>query len=310
MSRILIAGGAGFLGSYLAEDLIKKYDITVVDNLSSGLKSNLNEIYKDIEFIKSDIVDFKYEKPVDIIIDLASRASRVEWETYPVEVALSNSMGTNNLIKLALKNNALFIYASSSEVYGNPDLFPTPESYIGRVDSISSRSPYDEGKRFSEALVKSYEKQYHLKDIIIRFFNTYGPRMRGGDFYGRVIDRFILQALNNKPITVYGKGDQTRSFTYVSDTVNGINLLINKGKIGEVYNIGNNVETKIIDIAKLIRKKSNSISDIIYNNLPENDPFRRSADISKMKKLGWGHKISLEEGIIKTIQSYQNNQSS
>jgi len=310
MKRILIAGGAGFLGSYLVEKLIKNYDIIVVDNLSSGLQSNLNEIYKDIEFINSDIMDFRYEKPVDIIVDLASRASRVEWETYPVEVALSNSMGTNNLIKLALKNNALFVYASSSEVYGNPDIFPTPESYIGKVDTISSRSPYDEGKRFSEALVKSYEKEYQLKDIIIRFFNTYGPRMRGGDFYGRVIDRFILQALSNKPITVYGTGDQTRSFTYVSDTVDGINLLIDKGQIGEVYNIGNDMETKIIDIAKIIKEKSYSSSKIVYKELPENDPLRRSADISKIKKFGWKHKISLDEGITNTIKYYQNNQSS
>ena len=306
MKRVLIAGGAGFLGSYLTEKLVENYEVVVVDNLSSGLEYNLKGVINDIEFIKSDIETLKYEKKLDFIIDLASRASRIEWETYPVEVALSNSMGTNNLIKIALKNDALFIYASSSEVYGNADIVPTPESYVGRVDTISSRSPYDEGKRFSEALVKSYEKEYDLKDIIIRFFNTYGPRMRGGDFYGRVIDRFILQAIKNEPITVYGDGTQTRSFTYVSDTVDGINLLIEKGHLGEVYNIGNDVETKIIDIARIIKEKSGSSSEIVYKKLPENDPLRRAADISKMRELGWNHKITLEKGLEKTIESYKN----
>lgn len=306
MKRILIAGGAGFLGSYLTEKLVGNYEVVVVDNLSSGLESNLKGVINDIEFIKSDIETLKYEKKLDFIIDLASRASRVEWETYPVEVALSNSMGTNNLIKIALKNDALFIYASSSEVYGNADIVPTPESYVGKVDTISSRSPYDEGKRFSEALVKSYEKEYNLKNIIIRFFNTYGSRMRGGDFYGRVIDRFILQAIKNEPITVYGDGTQTRSFTYVSDTVDAINLLIEKGHLGEVYNIGNDVETKIIDIARIIKEKSGSSSEIVYKKLPENDPLRRAADISKMRELGWKHKITLEKGLEKTIKSYKN----
>lgn len=306
MKRVLIAGGAGFLGSYLTDKLAESYEVIVVDNLSSGLESNIKDAIKKIEFIKSDIETFKYEKKLDIIIDLASRASRVEWETYPVEVALSNSMGTNNLIKLAIKNAALFIYASSSEVYGNPDVFPTPESYVGRVDTISSRSPYDEGKRFSEALIKSYEREYKLKDIIIRFFNTYGPRMRGGDFYGRVIDRFIMQALKNQPITVYGDGTQTRSFTFVSDTVNAIDLLIKKGTLGDVYNIGNDVETKIIDIAKIIKEKSKSSSNIVFKKLPENDPLRRAADISKINNLGWKHRITLEDGIGQTIDSYSN----
>ncbi len=289
MKTIVITGGAGFLGSHLAERLINSYKVVIVDNLSSGLIDNIKNINNNIEFIKSDVESFTYNKKIDIVIDLASRASRVEWETYPVEVALSNSMGTNNLIELAIANKALFLYASSSEVYGNPDFFPTPESYIGRVDTVSSRSPYDEGKRFSEALVKSYEKEYGLKNIIIRFFNTYGPRMRGGDFYGRVIDRFIKQALNNEPITVYGDGEQTRSFTYVSDTVSAIDLLLKKGKYGEVYNIGNDQETKIIDIAKLIKNITGTNSDIVFKELPENDPLRRSADITKMKKLGWEH---------------------
>ena len=304
MKTILIAGGAGFLGSHLAEHLVQKYKVVIVDNLSSGLIDNIKNVHSKIEFIQEDVETFQYNKKIDIVIDLASRASRVEWETYPVEVALSNSAGTNNLIKMALKNSALFIYASSSEIYGNPELIPTPETYVGKVDTLSSRAPYDEGKRFSEALVKSYEKEYGLDNIIVRFFNTYGPRMRGGDFYGRVIDRFIKQALNSEPITVYGDGKQTRSFTYVSDTVDAIDILINSGKRGEVYNIGNDQEMSIIKIATMIKELTGTKSDIVFRELPENDPIRRSADISKLVELGWIHKISLELGIKQTINSY------
>ena len=307
MKRIVIAGGAGFLGSHLAEKLVKDFDVTIVDNLSSGLENNIKDIKDKVEFFKGDVESFNYDKKIDIIIDLASRASRVEWETYPVEVALSNSIGTNNLIKLALRNGALFIYASSSEIYGYPDIFPTPESYIGRVDTISSRAPYDEGKRFSEALIKSYEKEYGLENIIIRFFNIYGPRMRGGDFYGRVIDRFIKQSLKDEPLTVYGYGNQTRSFTFVSDAVEAIELILTKGKYGEVYNVGNDKEMKIIELAKLIKNLTSTPSEIVFKDLPENDPFRRSADITKMTKLGWTLKVSLENGLKQTIESYNDD---
>lgn len=305
MKRVLIAGGAGFLGSHLAESLIENFDVVIVDNLSSGLESNITSIRERVEFVNQNVETFRYGKKIDIIIDLASRASRVEWETYPVEVALSNSMGTNNLIKLALKNGSSFIYASSSEVYGNPDLIPTPESYIGRVDTISSRSPYDEGKRFSEALIKSYEREYGLNNIIIRFFNTYGPRMRGGDFYGRVIDRFINQSLSEQKITVYGDGNQTRSFTFVSDAVDAIELILERGKYGELYNVGNDKETKIIELANLIKDLTGSKSEIVFKDLPENDPIRRSAKITKVTDLGWSHKISLKDGIKRTIESFK-----
>ena len=219
----------------------------------------------ELEFIQSDISDLEYHKPIDIIVNFASRASRVEWETYPVEVALSNSLGNNNLIRLALRSKALYVYASSSEVYGNPDVFPTPETYLGRVNTTGSRSPYDEGKRFGEALVKAYEREYGLKNIILRLFNTYGPRMRGGDFYGRVVDRFIQQAIHGDPITVYGDGKQTRSFSYVSDVVEAVVILLNKGKSGEVYNIGNDAETSIIDFASMVRRICKSSSKIEFN---------------------------------------------
>jgi UDP-glucuronate decarboxylase len=302
MTRVLVAGGAGFLGSHLTERLLKEgYDLTVVDDLSSGQESNLSSIIERIEFIRSDISNLDYTKPFDILINLASRASRVEWETYPVEVALSNSLGNNNLIKLALKHKALYIYASSSEVYGNADVVPTPETYVGRVSTVGSRSPYDEGKRFGEALVKSYEKEYGLRNIIIRFFNTYGPRMRGGDFYGRVVDRFIQQAINGEPITVYGDGSQTRSFTYVSDCMEAFYLLIKRGTIGEVYNVGNDAETRILDLAKLVKVVAHSNSEIKFFSLPPDEPIQRSADITKLRTLGFRHYVSLEEGIRNTI---------
>ena len=303
MTRVLVAGGAGFLGSHLTERLLKEgYDLAVVDDLSSGQESNLSSIIERIEFIRSDISNLDYTKPFDILINLASRASRVEWETYPVEVALSNSLGNNNLIKLALKHKALYIYASSSEVYGNPDVVPTPETYVGRVSTVGSRSPYDEGKRFGEALVKSYEKEYGLRNIIIRFFNTYGPRMRGGDFYGRVVDRFIQQAIKGEPITVYGDGNQTRSFTYISDCIEAVYLLIKRGTIGEVYNVGNDVETRILDLAKLVKAVADSDSEINFFSLPPDEPIRRSADITKLRTLGFRHCIPLEKGIKSTIQ--------
>ena len=299
MNTILIAGGAGFIGSFLTESLLEKgYEITVVDDLSSGQESNLSKIRSDIEFVKSDISEFSSQKHFDIIVNLASRASRVEWETLPVEVALTNSKGNDNLIRLALRDKSLYVYASSSEIYGDPDIVPTPESYIGRVSTIGSRSPYDEGKRFGEALIKSYEREYGLKNIIMRLFNTYGPRMRGGNFYGRVVDRFIQQAMNGEPLTIYGNGNQTRSFTYVSDAVHAILLLLEKGSSGEIYNVGNDKEIRILELADKVISTCKSRSSKLFLPLPESDPLRRSADISKLKSLGFTHRVSLEKGII------------
>jgi UDP-glucuronate decarboxylase len=302
--RILLAGGAGFLGSHLAEALVARGDyVVILDNLSSGLAANISRINKQVTFINADVSTYKTEETFDLVLNLASRASRKEWESFPVEVAKSNAFGTDNLINIALRSKAKFLLASTSEIYGNPEVVPTPESYIGRVSSTGSRSPYDEGKRFAEALVKSYESQYALDSIIIRFFNTYGPRMRGGDLYGRVIDRFLQQALNNKPLTVYGSGMQTRSFTYVSDTVSAILKIIDNWKTGEVYNVGSDNETKIIDLARMIIKVTGSKSTIIQKEMPPDDPLRRAADVSKIKKLRWRQEISLEKGLRLMLES-------
>ncbi len=302
--KVLIAGGAGFLGSYLAERFVADgHDVHILDNFASGLKQNIEDIKEKVTLLENDVISFRTDERYDIVVNFASRASRVEWEKHPVDVALSNAVGSKNLIEVALRCNAIYVYASSSEVYGDPKVIPTPEDYLGCVSTTGSRSPYDEGKRFGDALTKAYERQYGLRNIIIRFFNTYGPRMRGGDFYGRVIDRFIQQAMHNEPITVYGDGSQTRSFTYVSDTIDGVMTAITRGKEGEVYNIGNDSETSIVDLAKLVRNLAKSASEIQFKDLPENDPKRRAADITKMRELGWGPKISLEEGITNIIKS-------
>ena len=302
--KVLIAGGAGFLGSYLAERFVADgHDVHILDNFASGLKQNIEDIKEKVTLLENDVISFRTDERYDIVVNFASRASRVEWEKHPVDVALSNAVGSKNLIEVALRCNAIYVYASSSEVYGDPKVIPTPEDYLGCVSTTGSRSPYDEGKRFGDALTKAYERQYGLRNIIIRFFNTYGPRMRGGDFYGRVIDRFIQQAMHNEPITVYGDGSQTRSFTYVSDTIDGVMAVITRGEEGEVYNIGNDSETSILDLAKLVRNLAKSASEIQFKDLPENDPKRRAADITKMRKLGWEPKISLEEGITNIIKS-------
>lgn len=296
--RALIAGGSGFLGSFLAEGLVRKgWEIHILDNLSSGLLENLDSIKERIHFIKEDVISFNTEEKFDYIINFASNASRVEWEKYPVEVALSNSIGSKNLIEIALRSDAIYMYASSSEVYGNATQIPTSEDYLGSVSTTGTRSPYDEGKRFGDAITKAYEREYNLKNIIIRFFNTYGPRMRGGDFYGRVLDRFVRQALSNEPLTIYGDGTQTRSFTYVSDAVSAILMLIEKGKLGEVYNIGSDNEIEILKLAGIVKRVLYSSSEIKFLPLPEHDPRRRSADITKIKQLGYEPQITLEDGI-------------
>jgi UDP-glucuronate decarboxylase len=296
--KALIAGGAGFLGSFLAESLLNKgWEIYILDNLSSGLLENLEPIKENIQFIKGDVITYSTSEKFDYVINFASNASRAEWEKYPVEVALSNSAGSKNLIEIALNSDATYIYASSSEVYGTATQIPTTEDYLGSVSTTGTRSPYDEGKRFGDAITKAYEREYGLKNIIIRFFNTYGPRMRGGDFYGRVIDRFVRQAQNNEPLTIYGDGSQTRSFTYVSDAVVAILMLIEKGKLGEIYNVGSDNEIEILKLADIVKEVLNSSSEIKFLPLPEHDPKRRAANITKIKKLGYKPEVSLQDGI-------------
>ena len=308
LTRVVVAGGAGFLGSHFTELLVSKgFQVTVVDDFSSGREVNLSGVKDKIEVIRSDIAELDYRSPLDIVVNLASRASRREWETEPVAVASSNSVGTHNLLELARKNKARFIFASSSEIYGDPEVVPTPETYVGRVNSIGPRSPYVESKRFGETLVNSYLRQYGLDGIVVRIFNTYGPRMRAGDLYGRVVDRFVDQALRGVPLTVYGDGKQTRAFTYVSDTADGILAVMKKGASGEVYNIGSDAETPILELANLVIEFTGSKSTLEFRPLPQDDSRRRAADISKVRAMGWSPQVGVREGLRRMVEQFRQN---
>ena len=301
MLKMLISGGNGFLGSYLSEKALSNgFEVTVVDDLST---SKVVQVPKEVIFIKKKIENFNTNKTFDFVVHLAARPSPEDYIKNPLQTIDSNDIGTRNMLEIAKKSNAVFMYTSTSEVYGNPQLIPIPESYFGYVNPSGIRSCYDESKRFSEALAKAYERQYGLDVRIQRPFNVYGPRIREDGFYGRVIPRFIDQALRNKSITVHGDGKQTRSYLYIEDWLAATWEFLNSSKTkGAILNVGNNKEISVLDLAKLILKKTNSKSKIIYLPPREEDPKRRAADITKIKKLlNWSPKITLEEGLERTI---------
>jgi len=309
---ILITGGAGFLGSWLCDVLVEQgARVICVDNLSSGLESNISHLLNEdnFKFIRHDVSEpLKLdEKKVDLIMHLASRASPLEFDKYPIEIIRANTLGTMNMLELARKHNARFLFTSTSEVYGDAKVIPTPETYNGNVNPTGVRSCYDESKRCGEALCMAYLRQYGLDVRVARTFNTYGPRMRADGVYGRVISRFITQALNNKPITIFGDGKQTRSFCYVTDQIEGLLRLawFDECK-GEVVNIGNPNEIKIIELAEIIKKIANSNSEIkFYPPMPD-DPRRRCPDITKAKKiLNWTPKVELEDGLKRTVEWFR-----
>jgi UDP-glucuronate decarboxylase len=311
--KVLVTGGAGFLGSWICDVLVKQgAEVTCLDNFASGLRSNIEHLMEkeNFTFVEHDISKpIFFDKRFDLVMHLASRASPFEFEKFPIQILKANTLGIWVALGIAKKHRARFLYASTSEVYGNPpaSFIPTPETYNGNVNPVGPRSCYDEAKRAGEAFVMAYRLEHGLDTRIARIFNTYGPRMRAGDIYGRVVPRFIEQALNNKPITVFGTGEQTRSFTYVSDEVEGLLRLAGiEGLGGEVVNIGNNKETTILELAELIKKLCNSSSEIVFLPLPKDDPLRRCPDISKAKKLlKWKPKVSLEEGLKKTIEWFK-----
>ena len=304
---ILVTGGAGFLGSNLCDLLIAKGNkVICIDNLITGRKQNIAHLLKNrnFTFIKHDIVaPLKLNGKIDEIYNLASPASPVDFDRLAEEILLVNSIGTKNMLDLALKNKAKFLEASTSEVYGNALQSPQNEGYWGNVNSIGPRSCYDESKRFSEALTMSYYRKYNLDTRIVRIFNTYGPKMRADD--GRVVSNFINQALKNKPITIYGTGNQTRSFCYVSDEIDGIWRLM-QANYNLPVNIGNPNEFTILELAQKIKELANSKSEIIFKPLPKDDPERRKPDIALAKKLfNWHPKIELEEGLKRTIEYFR-----
>ena len=283
--KILITGGAGFLGSHLCDRLLKDgHKVIALDNLITGSSENIehNRTNDHFEFIYHDVSKYIYtSQKLDWVIHFASPASPVDYLNYPIQTLKVGSLGTHNALGLAVNKGAKFLFASTSEIYGDPEVNPQPESYWGNVNPIGPRGCYDESKRFGEALSVAYHKEHHLDIRIARIFNTHGERMRPDD--GRVISTFINQALKNEPLTVFGDGNQTRSIQYVSDLVEGIIALMN-ANINTPVNIGNPQEISILDLARLIIKLSNSKSDIIFKQLPEDDPKVRRPDITIAKQ--------------------------
>lgn len=305
--KILITGGAGFVGSHLCERLLKEgNEVYCLDNFFTGQKKNILHLLDNpyFELIRHDVTA-PYFIEADEIYNLACPASPVHYQHNPIKTIKTSVMGAINMLGLAKRINAKILQASTSEVYGDPLVHPQPESYWGHVNPIGERSCYDEGKRCAETLFIDYHKQNRVKIKIIRIFNTYGPRMHPND--GRVVSNFIVQALQNHDITIYGKGQQTRSFQYVDDLVDGmIKMMASPDQFIGPVNMGNPNEFTILELAEKVIKLTGSKSKIIYKPLPSDDPLMRQPDISLAKKeLNWSPKIELEEGLIKTIDYFK-----
>lgn len=314
MLKILVAGGAGFIGSHLCRRLIDEgHTVYCIDNLITGSKDNVVSLLDNPRFnyFERDITKPILEIPeVNYIYHLASPASPNKnsprsYINFPVETLLANSVGTYNLLNLAKDRSAHFLFASTSEVYGDPAISPQPESYFGNVNPNGIRSVYDEGKRFGEAMTFAYLRKFGTDARIVRIFNTYGPFMQKDD--GRVVSSFINQALTNVPLTIFGDGSQTRSFCYVDDMVEGlIRAMMTDKTNGEVINLGNSDERDISEIAKTVQQMTGSKSEIVFEDLPADDPKIRKPDLSKAKNLlQWEAKISLDEGLKKTIEYFR-----
>lgn len=313
MTVSLITGGAGFLGSHICEQLLRETDSTVIsiDNLASGRMANFERFAEENRLVFFDhdvrepLTDILSDvEQVDRIYHMASRASPADFDQYPVEIAMTNSTGTNNVFQAAHQANARVVYASTSEVYGDPETHPQSETYYGNVNPRGKRACYDESKRFGEALSRAYIDQYDLDIRTVRIFNTYGPRMRPND--GRVIPNFVTQALRGEDLTVYGDGTQTRSFCYVDDTVRGIRHIMDQDGIqGEVMNIGSQQEMTILTLAEQIQDLIDDDLGITHQGLPEDDPTRRRPDIHRARKmLYWEPEYTLREGLRKTIRYF------
>ncbi len=310
--RVLITGAAGFLGSHLCDRFISEgFEVIGVDNFITGLRLNIEHmlINPNFKFIEHDIVSqLDIDGPLDFIIHFASPASPKDHLKMPIQTLMANSLGTYNLLELANRKFARILVASTSEIYGDPKSHPQTESYNGNVNTIGPRSSYDEGKRFQEAITMAYHRVHGLETRIARIFNTYGPRMKIDD--GRVIPAFIGQALENKSLTVFGDGSQTRSFCYVDDLVDGIYKLLYSDYHLPV-NLGNPDEVSILEFAREIIKVSKLNLGIVFESLPEDDPNRRRPDISLAKKvLNWSPKISRKEGLMFTFKFFKDQKTS
>lgn len=316
--RVVVAGGAGFIGSHLVDTLLtQNHQVICLDNLITSQRKNISNALKNsnFQFIKQDVT-----KPlplnltnIDAVFHLASPASpnfnsKISYHALSFETMMANTQGTLNLLQFSLKNKAKFLFASTSEIYGDPLVNPQPETYLGNVSTTGPRSVYDEAKRFGETLVAYFVRKYQLDARIARIFNTYGPRILKED--KRMLTNFILQALKSEPITIYGDGKQTRSLCFISDMVDGlIKLMFTNNLKGQIINLGTTQEHTVFEYAMLVKKLTQSNSKIVYSEkLPKDDPLVRRPDITRAKKLlNWVPKITLEKGIIKTISYYQND---
>ncbi|MDH5532949.1 MAG: SDR family oxidoreductase [Candidatus Pacebacteria bacterium] len=310
--NILVAGGAGFVGSNFCQLLLSKgHKVWAVDNLITGRKENLDSIINnnDFSFIQADVIDPQIKDRLEeiefqAVYHFASPASPPWYQKYPLETLEVNSIGTKNLLEIAKRDNAKFIFASTSEVYGDPLEHPQKETYWGNVNSFGARSCYDEAKRYGEAICYTYLKDFNVDVRIVRIFNTYGPNMDPKD--GRVVSNFVTQAIRGENLTMYGDGSQTRAFCYVDDLIRGFYLMLTKDVTGEVINLGNPGEFTMLELAKIVNKKVGNSSQITYQDLPQDDPKKRRPDISKAKELlGWEPEIALKDGLEKTIEYFK-----
>jgi len=306
MNRVLVTGGAGFLGSHLCERLLGEgSDVVCIDNFFSGHKDNIRPFvaHPYFELIRHDVIHPLFVE-VDRIYHLACPASPIHYQMNPIKTVKTNVMGTINMLGLAKRIRSRILLTSTSEIYGDAQVHPQPESYWGNVNSIGVRSCYDEGKRVAETLMMDYHRQNKVDIRIVRVFNTYGPRMAVDD--GRVVSNFIVQALRGDPITIYGDGGQTRAFCYVSDLIEGIRRMMDQETTLGPINLGNPSEFTIIELAEKIIKMTGSCSKFVHKPLPSDDPVRRRPDISMAKaKLGWEPKVSLDEGLARTIEYFK-----
>lgn len=305
--RILVTGGAGFLGSHLCERLLQSdHEVIALDNLVTGSKSNIEHLLGNpkFEFIRHDVT-FPLYIEVEGVFNLACPASPKKYQTDPVQTLKTSVHGAINLLGLAKRTKARILQASTSEIYGDPKTSPQSENYWGNVNPIGIRSCYDEGKRAAETLFSDYHRQYGLDIRIARIFNTYGPKMAIDD--GRVVSNFIVQALNDDPITIYGDGNQTRSFCYVDDLITGMIKLFNEPEISTPVNLGNPVAINMINLAHEIIKYTNSNSKIVFRDLPQDDPVDRMPDITNARKiLNWEPLVDRKDGLNKTINYFRN----
>ena len=306
--RYLVTGGAGFIGSHLCESLLKEgHEVICVDNLYSGEKKNIHNLLddKNFEFIRHDVT-FPLYLEVDRIFNLACPASPVYYQKDPVQTIKTSIHGSINVLGLAKRVGARILQASTSEVYGDPEVHPQNEQYLGRVNPIGIRACYDEGKRAAETLFFDYHRQHNVDIRIVRIFNTFGPKMRRDD--GRVVSNFIVQALEDKPITIYGDGSQTRSFCYIDDLVRGLTLMMDQDDTFGPVNLGNPDEITVGQLAKEIIELTDSKSEIVYLPIPTDDPIMRQPDITRAKSiLGWDVKISRTEGLMNLINYFRSN---